>query len=116
MKKRPWMTPHFRFVAAILMALAITLPAAAQEQRGAIEGTVKDSSGVTIPGATVQAKSDAGTVSTVSGLDGKYQFPSLRPTRWTVTASLFATPGGMVSRCDVGGAPPPACPSSGRGC
>jgi len=32
------------------------------------------------------------------------------------SASLFATPGGMVSRCDVGGAPPPSSPSSGRGC
>jgi hypothetical protein len=33
-----------------------------------------------------------------------------------LSASLFATPGGMVSRCDVGGAPPPSSPSSGRGC
>jgi hypothetical protein len=33
-----------------------------------------------------------------------------------LSASLFATPGGMVSRCDVGGAPPPSNPSSGRGC
>ena len=33
-----------------------------------------------------------------------------------LSASLFATPGGMVSRCDVGGAPPPPSPSSGRGC
>ena len=32
------------------------------------------------------------------------------------SASLFATPGGMVSRCDVGGDPPPPSPSSGRGC
>jgi hypothetical protein len=33
-----------------------------------------------------------------------------------LSASLFATPGGMMSRCDVSGAPPPASPSSGRGC
>jgi hypothetical protein len=33
-----------------------------------------------------------------------------------LSAALFATPGGMMSRCDLGGAPPPASPSSGQGC
>ena len=88
MKKRPWMTLHFRLFAVILMALVITLPAAAQEQRGAIEGTVKDSGGGFVPGASVQAKSDTGTVTTVTGVDGKYRFPSLRPGKYTVTSTL----------------------------
>ena len=101
MKKRPWLTAHFRFMAAILMALAITLPAAAQEQRGAIQGTVKDSSGGLIPGASVQAKSDAGTVSTFTDLNGRYQFPSLRPGHWTVTASLSGLGAAKAQTADV---------------
>jgi hypothetical protein len=88
MKKRLWMTPHFRIAAAIVMALAIALPAAAQEQRGSVEGTVKDSGGAFIPGASVSIKGEAGTITTVSGVDGKYRFPSLRPGRYTLTATL----------------------------
>ena len=33
-----------------------------------------------------------------------------------LSASLFATAGGTVTRCDASGGPPPASPSSGQGC
>ena len=46
----------------LLMVLALAVPAVAQEQRGAIEGVVKDSSGGVLPGVTVEAKSAAGAV------------------------------------------------------
>jgi len=33
-----------------------------------------------------------------------------------LSVSLFATPGGNITRCDASGGPPPASPSSGQGC
>jgi|ERR1700687_1768462 len=33
-----------------------------------------------------------------------------------LSASLFATPDGSVTRCDASGGPPPSSPSSGQGC
>ena len=38
-----------------LAALLLAMPGAAQEQRGAIEGTVQDAQGGGLPGATVAA-------------------------------------------------------------
>jgi len=49
-------------------------------------------------------------------LTGQVSITGLGGSAAGLSASLFATPGGMVSRCDVGGAPPPASPSAGRGC
>ena len=67
----------------------LALPAMAQEQRGAIEGTVKDSSGAVLPGATVEAKSASGTViTTTSDANGVFRFNSLAPATYEVTASL----------------------------
>jgi hypothetical protein len=71
-----------------MIALAIALPAAAQEQRAAIEGVVKDSTGGVIPGASVEAKSASGTITTVSDSTGKYRFPALKPGKWAVNAQL----------------------------
>jgi hypothetical protein len=42
-----------RFFGALLAALVLTLPAAAQEQRGSIGGVVRDQSGAPVPGAVV---------------------------------------------------------------
>jgi hypothetical protein len=62
---------------------------AAQEQRGSIEGAVKDSSGGSVPGATVSARSATGfTAHTVSDSSGHYRFPALPPGRYEITASL----------------------------
>ena len=33
-----------------------------------------------------------------------------------LSASLFATPDGTITRCDASGGPPPPSPSSGQGC
>jgi hypothetical protein len=59
-------------------------------QQGQINGVVTDSSGGVIPGASVTA-TEAGTgfaQTTVSGANGRYSFPSLRPTGYTITAEL----------------------------
>jgi hypothetical protein len=75
--------------AILLVALALAVPAFAQEQRGSIEGVVRDASGAVLPGATVDASSNVGQpVTTVSDSTGVYRFPSLAPGNYKVTANL----------------------------
>ncbi|OLB63497.1 MAG: hypothetical protein AUI11_01130 [Acidobacteria bacterium 13_2_20CM_2_66_4] len=64
--------------------------AAAQEQRGSIDGVVKDASGAVLPGATVEAKNTAtgATLLTVSDATGKFRFPSVQAGMYDVKASL----------------------------
>ena len=75
---------------ALLSALVFALPGAAQEQRGAIEGTVRDAQGAMIPGATVAALhlGQGAWVSTVTDASGTFRFPALAPGYYDVTASL----------------------------
>ena len=74
---------------ALSCALLFALPTAAQEQRGSIEGVVKDASGAVIPGALVEAKSPTGvTLSATSDASGGFRLPSLPPGKYNVTASL----------------------------
>lgn len=74
---------------ALLLALA-AVPAAAQQQLGAIQGTITDSSGAVVPGVTVTVTSVATSVdrSTVSSEQGVYRMPSLDPGRYEVKAAL----------------------------
>jgi len=71
-------------------ALLVAVPAAAQEQRGSIQGVVKDSSGAVLPGVTVEAKSPSlvGVQVAVSDSNGVYRFPALAPGNYTVSAVL----------------------------
>jgi hypothetical protein len=80
---------RFRCLAAFLAVLLVAAPASAQEQRGSIEGVVRDAQGGAVAGATVVAKSATGlTVETVSGTSGAYRFPSVPPGRYEITANL----------------------------
>ncbi len=65
----------------VVCARVIAIPAAAQEQRGAIEGTVQDAQHAVIPGATVAALNlgQGTTVSTVPDASGTFRFPALAP-------------------------------------
>ncbi len=74
--------------AILLMIGALVAPAWAQEQRGSIEGVVKDASGAVLPGATVEATANGRVASTVSDEVGVYRFPSLAPGNYRVTANL----------------------------
>ena len=75
-------------LAAFLFVLW-AIPAAAQETRGAVEGTIKDSSGGVLPGVTVQAAVKNGvTQNTVTDAKGVYHFPTLPPGSYTITATL----------------------------
>jgi hypothetical protein len=76
---------------AVLLGLLLwAVPAAAQEQRASIEGTVKDNTGAVLPGVTVEAKNLAqGSVaSTVTDGQGNFRFPALSVGAYEVTASL----------------------------
>jgi Carboxypeptidase regulatory-like domain len=73
---------------AILLAVVVS-PAFAQVQ-GQINGVITDSSGGVVPGATVTAiESQTGlSRDTISGANGFYTFPSLRPTTYEIRAVL----------------------------
>ena len=77
-----------RVLGIAILAFLIASPAFAQQ--GQINGVVSDSSGGVIPGATVTATETAtGFVqTTVSGANGRYSFPSLRPAGYTISAEL----------------------------
>jgi hypothetical protein len=78
-----------RTLAALMVALLMAWPVAAQEQRGSIEGVVKDTSGAVLPGATVEARATNGAVlTTVSDETGTYRFPSVAPGDYVITANL----------------------------
>jgi Carboxypeptidase regulatory-like domain len=78
-----------RSVVLVLTCLFVA-PAAALAQ-GSITGTVKDTSGAVLPGATVEAASPAlieKTRSAVTDSAGQYQILDLRPGVYTITISL----------------------------
>src|SRR6187431_3231834 len=68
-------------VFAALLAIALCAgSAAAQDQRGSIEGVVKDASGAVLPGVTVTVANASGVkLDAVSDGEGVYRFPSLPP-------------------------------------
>lgn len=75
---------------AILLCLLFGVSAFAQEQRGSIEGVVKDSSGGVLPGVTIEARSPSmvGVQTAFSDAQGAYRFPALPPGKYTLTAAL----------------------------
>ncbi|MEO6486731.1 MAG: carboxypeptidase-like regulatory domain-containing protein, partial [Thermoanaerobaculia bacterium] len=84
-----------------MLLLVGSLPVAAQEQTGAVEGVIKDSSGAVLPGVTVEAAgSSAGTVNTVSDSRGMYRFPRLPSGRYQVKGGLMGY-NTSVSNVDV---------------
>jgi len=77
--------------AALVVAFGlVAATAGAQEQRGSIEGIVKDSQGGVLPGVTVEALSVAGgsVGITVTDATGTYRFPALPPGDYEIAAEL----------------------------
>ncbi|PYR02876.1 MAG: hypothetical protein DMF97_03395, partial [Acidobacteria bacterium] len=89
--------------AAVLLAVLMTASAAtAQEQRGTIDGVVRDGSGGVLPGVTVEAHSSgSGVLTTVTDLRGSYRFPSVLPGTYEITASLVSFKPSKVSNVVV---------------
>ena len=79
---------RLRPFATLLIVLALAAPAWAQETRGAISGVIKDTSGAVLPGATVEARSATGVVSTTADETGAYRFPALSPGPYKIVATL----------------------------
>jgi hypothetical protein len=85
-----------KFHIAVLCAVAVTilsLPAPALSQGGFfanVSGTVTDTSGALIPGASIRATAtETGVLtSTVTNEAGAYTFPNLNPGRYTLSAAL----------------------------
>ena len=76
---------------AILFAVFLTATgASAQEQRGSVDGIVRDSSGGILPGATVEAKNVGTGAILVATTDstGEFRFPSVQIGTYDVTATL----------------------------
>src|SRR5205807_9903901 len=83
------MVMRLRTWSVLLCAMLMAWPAAAQEQRGSIEGVIKDSTGGVVPGVTVEARSAAGAVLVaVTDANGQYRFPSVLPGTFEVGATL----------------------------
>lgn len=74
----------------VLPALLFTLALPAQEFRGRIQGTVVDSSGGTVPGATVTLLNTGTAVSATRQTNetGQYIFDLISPGTYTVTAEM----------------------------
>lgn len=83
-------SPKRLAVVVCAMAMAIAAPAAAQEFRGRINGTVTDNSGAVLPGVTVTATSPAliQPQTTITGADGTYRFIALPPGVYSLTFEL----------------------------
>ena len=79
-----------RRLAAAFILLLLHTPLRAQSQRGSIEGTVRDSSGAMLPGASITVtNAETGSVfRTLSGDSGAYVAPQLLPGFYNVTAEL----------------------------
>jgi hypothetical protein len=77
------------FILAAAIVVALTGPAFAQGQ-GQINGVVTDSSGAVVPGVAVTAVEQQTGLAreTISGANGLYTFPALRPTIYEIRAVL----------------------------
>ena len=78
------------FAALLADCRAWRCPRAAQEQRGSIEGVVKDASGAVLPGVTVEAtvQRRRGRIAPSPTASASYRFPSLPPGTYKSTANL----------------------------
>jgi hypothetical protein len=85
-----------------MAVLLLAWPVMAQEQRGSIEGTIKDNSGALLPGVTVEAKSATGAVlSTTTGSAGEYRFPSVAPGTYEISANLASFSPTKISNVSI---------------
>lgn len=99
------MDVRVRGVMALVCALVVAavLPIAAQDQRGSIEGIVRDTSGAVLPGVTVEVRNAAGVVvATTTDEAGVYRFPSLASGMYSVKAELAGFAPKTLDNVDVG--------------
>ena len=81
---------HYRILLVLFVAVALAIaPAGAQIVGGTISGTIHDSTGAAVPGATVTVRqTDTGFTRTlVTGADGRYAAPSVPVGPYSVSAA-----------------------------
>jgi hypothetical protein len=89
LNKRNWWNVGVVAAALALVAFVAVAPAGAQEQVGAIEGSVTDASGAVLPGASVEAVSAGGTrLAGTTNESGDFRFPRVPPGNYVVIAKL----------------------------
>src|SRR5262245_19429824 len=81
---------RFTLAVTTLVILLLSVGAFAQSDRGVLTGTVSDSSGAVIPGATVTATNLATNVAsnTITTEGGLYAIPALPPGTYKVRVEL----------------------------
>lgn len=80
-----------RTVGLVLLLLGLALPLSAQTTSGSLQGTVRDTDGGALPGATVTVFSDAlvaRELRAITDTRGGYRFPSLPPGVYAVEVEL----------------------------
>ena len=77
-----------RLILLLALSLATALPAAAQVHGGSISGTVKDTQGGVLPGATITAQGVDATLSINTTSDGAYHFLDLAPGSYKITTAI----------------------------
>jgi outer membrane receptor protein involved in Fe transport len=104
---------RFRYLAALVaVAVLAALPVVAQEQRGSIEGSVKDAQGGAVVGASVVARMSSALetrgervsgpgIEVVTNATGTYRFVSLAPGRYEITATLSGFAPAKVQNIDL---------------
>lgn len=93
-----------RTLVALMVALLLAAPIAAQEQTASIEGAVKDSTGAVLPGAIVEIHNvDSGNLagSATSDTAGAYRFVGLLPGKYEISATLTGFGPAKISNIDL---------------
>jgi hypothetical protein len=73
---------------ALLLLVAVAVPAAAQSLTGTVSGTVKDEQGGALPGVAVTLTGKTGAKTAVTGADGNYRFVALDPGTYSVQTAM----------------------------
>jgi len=76
-----------RFIASAILA-CLLIPSAASAQSATVSGSIVDTSGAVVPGATVVLSGAGGSQTTVSDAQGAYAFRNVAPGTYQVTATL----------------------------
>src|SRR5450830_1126794 len=89
------------FLVLTLAVVGLTANVAYSQTTGDIEGTISDTNGASLPGASVEIKSTAlqGMRTAITDVAGRFRFPAVAPGNYTVTAALSGF--GKVERTNV---------------
>ncbi len=92
-----------QLLVAVLLVLLFVSPASAQTFRGAINGTVTDPSGASVPGATVKATETSTNIdhTTTASSEGQFSFQDLPLGFYKVTVSASGFPSYTVDKVEV---------------